>query len=196
MLTPLIAVTLLAATPGPLEVVKSGYANVQKVASAPGATVEKLAAAVDTFVDFDELARRALGETWKTLTPAQRKEFTGAMRGMLRAFYAQRILGSGQTAITYGEETLDGDEAIVSTTVTVERTQLPIAYKLYRQARKPRGWRIYDIVTGNTSLLEDYRVQFNELLVTQGFSGLLATVKARRAQVENLAPKRKAPSAK
>ncbi|HYH95423.1 ABC transporter substrate-binding protein [Hyalangium sp.] len=196
MLIPLIAATLLASTPSPLEVVKSGYANVQKVASAPGATVEKLATAVDTFVDFNELARRALGETWNTLTPAQRKEFTGAMRGMLRAFYAQRILGTGQTAITYGEETLNGDEAIVRTTVTVERTQLPIAYKLYRQSRKPRGWRIYDIVTGNTSLLEDYRVQFNELLVTQGFNGLLATVKARRAQVENLAPSRKAPAAK
>jgi phospholipid transport system substrate-binding protein len=196
MLAPLIAATLLAATPGPLEKVKSGYANVQKAATAPGATLEKLATAVDTFVDFEELTRRAMGEAWSTLTPTQRKELAGEMRGMLRTFYAHRVLGHGQSEVTYGEEAVDGDEATVHTTVTVQKTRIPIAYKLYRQARKPRGWRIYDIVTGNTSLLEDYRDQFSQLLATKGFGGLLATVKARRAQVEQAAAARQPPAPK
>jgi phospholipid transport system substrate-binding protein len=191
MLAHLIAATLLAATPGPLEIVKSGYADVQKAASAPGATVEKLALAVDKFVDFEELARRALGETWSTIAPAQRKELTGAMRGMLRSFYAQRVLGHGHDEVTYGQETLEGDEATVSTVVTAEGTRVPIAYKLYQPARKAGGWRIYDIVTANVSLLEDYRSQFSQLLAEKGFDALLATVKARRAQVEQAAPPRR-----
>ena len=189
MLAPLVAVTLLAATPGPLEVVKSGYSDVQAVASAPGATVEQLAAAVDRFVDFEELARRALGETWAKITPAQRKAFTRAMRGMLRAFYAQKTLGLREAEVEYGEETVVGAGAIVTTFVTVKGTRIPIDYKLYpaRQGRKVRGWRIYDIVTNKVSLLEDYRGQFQQLMEMQGFDGLLATLKKRQAQVERAA---------
>jgi phospholipid transport system substrate-binding protein len=196
MLAPLIAVTLLAATPGPLEKVKSGYASVQKVATAPDATVEKLATTLDTFVDFEELARRAMGETWSTLTPAQRKELASEMRSMLRTFYAHRVFGHGQSEVTYGEVTVQGNEATVHTTVTAKRMRIPIAYKLYREARRPQDWRIYDIVTDNISLLESYRVQFAKLMDTQGFDRLLAIVKTRRAQVEKAAAARQPPGAK
>jgi phospholipid transport system substrate-binding protein len=184
MLAHLIIATLLAATPGPLETVQSGYADVQKAATAPGATVEKVAQAVDRFVHFEELARRALGDTWSSITPAQRKELTGEMRAMLRAFYAQRILSQPDNEVTYGQELLQGDEATVSTVIMAEGNRIPITYKLYRAAPKEKGWRIYDIVTADVSLLEDYRSQFSQLLAERGFDGLLSTVKARRAQVE------------
>lgn len=184
MLANLIIATLLTASPGPLETVKSGYADVQKAANAPGATIEKVAQAVDRFVDFEELARRALGDTWSRITPTQRKELTGAMRSMLRAFYAQRILSKPDNEVTYGQELLQGNEATVSTLVMVEGNRIPITYKLYRAAPKDKSWRIYDIVTADVSLLEDYRGQFSQLLADQGFNGLLSAVKARQAQVE------------
>jgi phospholipid transport system substrate-binding protein len=187
MLASLVALTLLAATPGPLEIVQSGYRDVQETARAPGATTEQLAAAVDKFVDFEELAKRALGETWDLITPAQRRDFTGAMRGMLRAFYAEKTLGLGAADVEYGQETVDGDEARVSTFVTVQGMHLPIEYKLYKLARKPGGWRIYDVVTDKVSLLEGYRVQFRELIASDGFAGLLSTLKTRQAQVEQSA---------
>jgi phospholipid transport system substrate-binding protein len=186
MLAHLIAATLLAASPGagPLETVKSGYEDVQKAANARGATVEKVALAVDKFVDFEELARRALGDAWSTLTPSQRKELTGAMRGMLRAFYARRILGNANTEVAYGQELVEGNEASVRTSVTAEGTRIPITYKLYRSGPKAKSWRIYDIVTADVSLLEDYRSQFRVLLEEKGFNGLLAAIKARRAEAE------------
>lgn len=185
MLAHLIAATLLTATPGPLDTVMSGYADVLKTANTPGATVETVARAVDQFVDFEELARRALGDTWNSITPAQRKELTGAMRGMLRSFYAQRILGGANNEVTYGQELLQGNEATVSTVVTAEGNRVPITYKLYRPAQQAKSWRIYDIVTADVSLLEDYRSQFSQLLAEQGFDGLLSTVKERRDQVEH-----------
>jgi phospholipid transport system substrate-binding protein len=191
MLAVVIATTLLAAAPSPLEVVRAGYTRVQEAANKPGATVEQLAGAVDRFVDFEELARRALGETWNTLTPGQRKEFTGEMRAMLRAFYAQRALGSPGAQMTYGEERIEGREAAVSTLLKVKGTSIPMVYKLYKPARKASGWRVYDVVTDKSSLLENYRIQFRKLLADKGFEGLLATLKARRAQVERSAPVRK-----
>ena len=190
MLVPLIAATLLAAAPAtPLEVVKAGNADVQKAANAPGATVEQLATVVEKFVDFEELAKRALGKSWDTLTAAQRKDFTETMKGVLRASYAQKAIGQANANVTYGKETLKGDEATVNTTIKVKSDQVPVDYKLYKAKS---GWRIYDIVTDEVSLVETYAGQFRKLMADKGFDGLLSTLKAKRAQLEKSAATTKA----
>jgi phospholipid transport system substrate-binding protein len=184
MLAPLIAATLLAATPTPLEVVKAGNADVQKAANAPGATVQQLATVVEKFVDFEELAKRALGKEWDKLNAAQRKDFSDTMKGLLRASYAQKAIGQAQAEVKYGKETIKGDEATVNTTLTVKKDQIPVDYKLYKAAGKTGGWRIYDVVTDEVSLVETYAGQFRKLIADKGFDGLLSTLKTKRAQLE------------
>lgn len=193
MLAPLIvAATLLAATPTPLEVVKAGNADVQKAANEPGATVEQLASVVEKFVDFEELAKRALGKEWDKLNPAQRKDFADTMKGLLRASYAQKAIGQAKAEVKYGKETLQGDEATVNTTLTVKKDQIPVDYKLYKVAGKGGGWRIYDVITDEVSLVETYAGQFRKLINDKGFDGLLSTLKAKRAQLEKSAATTKA----
>lgn len=183
MIASLLTALLLTATPAPLEVVKTGNTEVQKIASKRDATVEQLAGVVDHFVDFAELSRRALGEPWNKLTPAQRKDFTTEMQGLLRASYAKKALGQGRTQVLYGKESVTGNEAGVTTTVVVNRDRYPVDYKLYRSDEKGE-WRIYDVVTDSVSLLEVYQEQFRKLMASKGFDGLLATLKAKRAQLE------------
>jgi phospholipid transport system substrate-binding protein len=192
MLAPLIAATLLAATPTPLEVVKAGNADVQKAANAPGATVEQLATVVEKFVDFEELAKRALGKTWDTLKPEQRKDFADTMKGLLRASYAQKAIGQAKAEVKYGKETVTGDEALVNTTLTVKKDQLPVDYKLYKTSGKGGSWRIFDVVTDEVSLVETYAGQFRKLMADKGFDGLLSTLKTKRAQLEKSAATTKA----
>lgn len=183
MIASLIAAVLLTAAPGPLEVVKSGNADVQKVASAPGAKVEQLTKAVERFVDFGELSKRALGKPWDTLTPTQRKDFSETMQGLLKASYAQKALGQGKAQVEYGKESVQGNEATVATTVKVKQDAVPVEYKLFRENEKSE-WRIYDIVTDDVSLLETYQGQFRKLMADKGFDGLLTTLKSKRAQLE------------
>jgi phospholipid transport system substrate-binding protein len=184
MIASLLAAALLAATPaGPLSVVKSGNENVQKAANAPGATAESLVGVVEKFVDFEELAKRALGDkTWTGLTPAQQKEFTTTMTGLLRASYAQKAVGQAQAQVKYGKESIKGSEATVNTTLSLKKDQVPIDYKLYRA---PKGeWRIYDVITDDVSLVDTYKGQFRKLLKDKGFDGLISTLKSKRAQLE------------
>ncbi|MCP3142197.1 MlaC/ttg2D family ABC transporter substrate-binding protein [Pyxidicoccus xibeiensis] len=185
MIASLLAATLLAAAPAsPLSVVKTGNADVQKAANAPGATVQSLATVVEKFVDFEELAKRALGEkAWTGLTAAQRKEFTDTMTGLLRASYAQKAIGQAQAEVKYGKEAVEGNEATVNTTLTVKKDQLPVDYKLYRTSAKGE-WRIYDVITDEVSLVSTYSGQFRKLLADKGFDGLLTTLKSKRAQLE------------
>ncbi|WP_426752176.1 MlaC/ttg2D family ABC transporter substrate-binding protein [Myxococcus sp. Y35] len=184
MIASLLAATLLAAAPGPLTVVKSGNADVQKAANAPGATAQSLATVVEKFVDFEELAKRALGDkAWADLKPAQRKEFTETMTGLLRASYAQKALGQAQAQVKYGDEGIDGNEATVGTTVTVKKDAIPVEYRLYRTSATG-NWRIYDVITDEVSLVDTYKGQFRKLLADKGFDGLLSTLKSKRAQLE------------
>ena len=184
MIVSLLTALWLTATPAPLDVVKTGNTDVQKIAVRKDATVDQLAGVVDRFVDFAELSRRALGEPqWSALTAAQRKEFTTEMQGLLRASYAKKALGQGRTQVLYGHEAITGNEASVATTVVVNRDRYPVDYKLYRPDEKGE-WRIYDVVTDSVSLLETYQEQFRKLIASKGFAGLLATLKAKRAQLE------------
>jgi phospholipid transport system substrate-binding protein len=196
MIASLLAATLLAAAPGPLTVVKSGNADVQKAANTPGATVQSLASVVEKFVDFEELAKRALGEkAWATLTPAQRKDFADTMTGLLRASYAQKAIGQAKADVKYGKETVEGNEATVATTLSVKKDDVPVDYKLFRGTPKAE-WRIYDVVTDEVSLVETYKGQFRKILNDKGFDGLLSTLKAKRAQLEKETSKTSAAAVK
>ncbi|HEX5753539.1 MAG TPA: ABC transporter substrate-binding protein [Archangium sp.] len=183
MFASLLAAVLLTAAPAPLDVVKSGNTEVQKIITAKGGTAEQLSKTVDRFVDWGELSKRALGETWDKLTPAQRTDFSETMQGLLRASYAQRALSQGRALVQYGQQSIQGNEATVGTKVIMSRDRLPVQYKLFRAAGKDE-WRIYDIVTDDISLLETYQGQFRKIMADKGFNGLLTTLKAKRAQLE------------
>ncbi|HZH03331.1 MAG TPA: ABC transporter substrate-binding protein [Myxococcaceae bacterium] len=177
------AVLLTAASTRPLDVVRQGNDQVQDVIGREGATVEQLANKVDGFVDFGELARRALGKDWQKLTPAQQKDFTATMKDLLRTSYAQRALGQKASDVTYENESLEGKEASVLTSIAVKASRYPVEYKLYRPGGSG-SWKIYDVVTDEVSLVQTYRDQFRRLIASKGYNGLLVTLKSKRDQLE------------
>ncbi|MGQ0504754.1 MAG: MlaC/ttg2D family ABC transporter substrate-binding protein [Myxococcaceae bacterium] len=179
MLVSLLALSVLAA--GPTDTVKQGNVELQKALAESNASADKLAKIADNFVDFVELAKRALGKEWNKLSANQRDEFSSTMRGLLRASYAQRALGQGKADVTYGAETTKGNEAQVPTTVKVQQDDFPVVYKLYKNGK---GWRIYDVVTDDVSLVDTYRDQFRKLISEKGYDGLLAILKNKRDALE------------
>ena len=182
MFASLLAAVLLTAAPGPLDVVKTGNADVQKVAYATGATVEQLPRVVESLRGLWELSKRALGEKGTSYRrPAQGVHRT--MEGLLRASYAQKAIGQGKAEVQYGKEDVQGNEATVDTTVNVKRDQLPVEYKLYRASARPSGAS----TTSSPTTCRSWRRtsgQFRKLLADKGFDGLLTTLKAKRAQLE------------
>lgn len=185
MLVPVVVLALAAAPVGPLALVKTADAEVQKVLQSDAPTVEKLAAKADEFIDFSELAKRALGKEWAGLTRKQQEEFTATMKGVLRASYAQKAIsdGRGSAKVEYGEETIDGNEASVKTTLIIKQDRFPVVYKLFRPDAKS-AWKIYDVVTDDVSLVSTYNDQFRQVIAKKGFDGLLRSLKAKKEQLE------------
>ncbi len=186
MLVSLAALMIVAAAPvSPLNFVKSADAEVQRVLQSKDATSEKLAARADDFIDFVELARRALGKEWAGLTKKQQDEFSSTMKGVLRASYAQKALGDGRggAKIEYGAELVEGNEATVATTLQIKEDKLPVVYKLFRNDSKT-SWKIYDVITDDVSLVTTYNDQFRQVIAKKGFDGLLKSLKSKRDQLE------------
>lgn len=183
MLSSLLLLTTLAAAPagGPSDVVKRGNQAVQSALAGKEASAERVAKTVEGFVDFGELAKRALGTEWPKLSKRQQEEFSSTMKGLLRASYAQRALGQGSAEIEYAGEKREGAEAEVPTTFVVKKDRIPVTYRLYQAGR---GWKIFDVVTDDVSLVDTYRTQFRKLIADKGVEGLLTTLKNKRAQLE------------
>ena len=51
---------------------------------------------VGSFLDYAELARRALAKHWDTLTPKQRKEFVETLRELVERSYLRQIHGNAE----------------------------------------------------------------------------------------------------
>ncbi len=141
------------------------------------AKLERLRAAVLPLFDFPEMARRSLGAHWRRRTPEQRQEFTRLFTRLLERTYASRISAyNGQRMHVLGEK-IDGRYAQVNTRI-VDRDgrRFDVNYRVHRVS-DPGGWRIYDIVIENISLVNNYRAQFNRVINRTSYESLVAKLR-------------------
>jgi phospholipid transport system substrate-binding protein len=181
------SVAFAADGPGTETVRRANSALVEllKQKAPPGSGEEKrLAGAVrarlKTFLDVDELGRRALVDHWASLDAAQRAEFTNTLRELVEASYLKALRNQVQYRVRYVSEQPKGADLVVATEVDVEqnkdRQALAIDYVLRRDGD---GWRAFDVVTDGVGLVENYRAQFNKIIAKEGFPGLLTRMKKK-----------------
>ena len=49
----------------------------------------------------------------------------------------------------------------------------------YRMVKTPNGWKVYDVVVENLSLVTTYRSQFQSEIARAGIDGLIKTLEAK-----------------
>lgn len=138
----------------------------------------------DTAFDWEEIARRALATHWRERTPQERQEFTDLFRDTVQGVYLERLEAAAQQrlqekqAILYRGEQVDGQRAVVRTTIVTKRhREIPMDYRL-RQA--DGQWRIYDVVIIGVSLVNNYRAQFHRIITQSSYQGLVQQLKERQ----------------
>jgi len=72
---------------------------------------------VGGFLDYGELAKRALARHWDPLTPKQREEFVNTLRELVERSYLRQIHGNAAYNIKYDKEEKNGGEATVFATL-------------------------------------------------------------------------------
>lgn len=131
--------------------------------------------------DFAAMAKRSLGSHWRSLTPEEQREFEEVFTDLLESSYVDQIESYNDEKILYIREIQDDNYAEVSTKIATSKgEEFSINYKLHLVNQ---SWKVYDIVIENISLINNYRSQFNRIIMKSSYKELLRRMKEKQFEV-------------
>ena len=139
--------------------------------------IKKLAA---TLLDYDELAQKSLAAHWDKLTPAQRTEFVSTLRELIERNYVKQLRTNLDYQVQYKGEETDDAQATVTTVVKVKSAgKSTDAEIIYKMKKGGDGWRVWDVITDEVSLVRGYKTQFNKIITEQSYDALIKKMKSK-----------------
>ena len=133
--------------------------------------------------DFKHMTQLAVGKHWPKATPEQQESLTKQFRAMLVRTYASSLTSVADYKIEFKpfRASPDDDEVTVSTEVSKPGAPpIPIDYRLDKAGNN--GWKVYDVVVDNVSLVTVYRNSFNSEVRKGGIDGLIAALPRRNSR--------------
>ena len=130
--------------------------------------------------DFKQMTRLAVGRAWSQASAAQQEALERGFRTLLVRTYTTALAStSGDTKVDVKPSAAkaDGDEAVVKSTAS-EPGRQPVQID-YRMVKTPSGWKVYDVVVENLSLVTSYRSSFQSEIARSGIDGLIKTIDAK-----------------
>ena len=123
---------------------------------------EKISAISNEMFDFTELSKRSLAQYWNRMNPDQQKNFVNLYKSLLQDTYTDKITAYTDEKLVFRKEiALSEKTAEVQTEVFTKTAKIPINYRVIE---KDGHWKVYDVVIEGVSLINNYRIQFREIL--------------------------------
>ena len=140
---------------------------------------------VNGFLDFEELAHRALARHWEGLTPKQRIEFVSVLRDLIERNYIRQVHGQPNYEMHFRKEDIAANEGTVDATLESSHQGKKVTVEMeYKLLWKGERWLVYDVITDEQSMLENYRAEFNKIITKESFDALLKRMKKRLEKAE------------
>lgn len=133
--------------------------------------------AVDERFYWKGMSRRTLAVHWARRSEKEKKEFIELFGKLLERTYLDRVESYSGEKVEYEGERIEDEYALVSVKIrTEQQTEIPV---LYRLRRKQDEWLVYDIVIEGVSLINNYRNQFNSIIIRSSFEQLIEQLRAK-----------------
>ncbi|MGZ3652479.1 MAG: ABC transporter substrate-binding protein [Bdellovibrionota bacterium] len=170
-----------AAPAEPKAVVQEIFAR----ASAPEvATDVKKQAEVNAFVDFDALAKAALGKQFKATPPAEFQWFRDTLREIIgRTVYPKAPEFLSGVKITYSSDEAKDGRAKVKSTVQNKADLTDVDYQL--ASEKGGDWKVVDVAISGQSWVESIRDQVNNVIKKKKWKGLKDSMNRRLNELKS-----------
>ena len=124
---------------------------------------QKIRKAVDERFDWVAISRRALGRHWQKMTNEEKRTFVPLFGQMLEQTYLSRVGEYSGERVSYESEEVDGTYGVVDVKILSDKHgEISVKYRLWN---KDDNWFIYDISIEGVSLVNNYRSQFNNILM-------------------------------
>jgi phospholipid transport system substrate-binding protein len=124
--------------------------------------------------DFQKITQGALGPHWRDATPAQQQALTDGFKQVLVRTYARSLLNYSGQEIRYLPVKPGTKDNMVTVSTEVRApgaAPIPIDYRMYDNGA---GWKVYDVIVNNASLVSNYRGSFTTEIRQNGIDGLIA----------------------
>jgi phospholipid transport system substrate-binding protein len=149
------------------------------------AVERKVGQTFDDMLDYRALAKESLREFWDERTDKERAEFEAVLRQLVQNAYRRNLRKTLDYDVQYAGET-KVEKGVVVRTVAKHRTNkreepLSLDYALHQV---DGHWRVYDIITEGSSLVQNYRNQFRRVIKKKGFDELLRRMREKLAEEE------------
>jgi len=132
-------------------------------------------------VDYEEMAKRALGAPWPTLSQRERHEFVDLFVQLLRDTFAGRISERSDEQVVFLGELREDAFAEVKAQMTGRKIDTPVDFRLILRAQE---WRVYDVVIDGASIVSNYRSQFTSIIRDLSYVGLVKKMKQKAVAVK------------
>jgi phospholipid transport system substrate-binding protein len=135
--------------------------------------------------DFAAMTRLAVGRHWRDASEPQKKALEGGFRSLLVSTYVTALgqaANANQTVEVRPVELKPGQDDVTVRTSVREPGRQPIAIE-YRMARSAGGWKVYDVVVENLSLVTNYRDSFRSEIARSGIDGLIKALEEKNRKL-------------
>jgi len=130
--------------------------------------------------NFKHMTQLAVAKHWPKATPEQQDSLTGEFKTMLVRTYASSLTSVADYKIEFKpfrSAPGDGDVTVNTEVSKPGAPPIPIDYRLEKTDNN--GWKVFDVIVDNVSLVTVYRNSFNSEVRKGGIDGLIAAL-ARR----------------
>lgn len=132
------------------------------------------------YFDMRSFSKRCMADHWNMLTETQRMEFVDTFTRLLAGRLADAAAKHGgyRTLTSEVGAVIRSSDAIFSVPVSVSVGDATLAFVYYLMP-EDGGFRLVDYEVEGVLLSRQYRGQFNYLMRTRGFDGMMERVRAK-----------------
>lgn len=133
--------------------------------------------------DFPRMTGLAVGRAWQQADAAQRQALTGEFRSLLVRTYANALTAYRNQTVSFKPTSRPaaGNEVVVRSQIEQPGGQ-PISLD-YSLARSGDGWKVFDVVIADISLVTNYRSSFAGEVSKGGIDGLLKALREKNRRL-------------
>jgi len=133
--------------------------------------------------NFVRMTQLAVGRHWREASPEQKKLLVGEFRSLLVQTYAATFAAYRDQVIEYRPLRMQPDETDVVVKSFVNQSGGRPVTVDYRMQKSDAGWKVYDVVVGDLSLVQSYRGSFNSEVQKGGIDGLVKALTEKNKQL-------------
>lgn len=176
-----VGIQALAASTSPKEVVQDIFARASASEISSDASKQS---EVNNLVDFDALAKAALGKNSKAVPKAEQQWFRDTLREIItRTVYPKAPEFLQGVKITYDAVQEKGTKATVSSTVQNKADLTDVQYRMEKAA--DGSWKVVDVAISGLSWVDSIQDQVRDVLKKKQWKGLKEAMNKKLAELKS-----------